>query len=60
MVMPNAKIGEGARVEYAIMASRAVVEPGAVVKGQPGKIAVVAEGEVVKAGCGQDLGEETP
>lgn len=60
VVMPNAKIGEGALVEYAIMASRAVVEPGAVVKGQPGRIAVVAEGEVVKAGCGQDLGEGTP
>lgn len=60
VVMPNAKIGEGARVEYAIMASRAVVEPGAVVKGEPGRIAVVAEGEVVKADRGQDLGEETP
>ena len=49
VVMPFAKIGEGAKVEYAIIATNAVVEPGAVVKGTPGNIAVVAEGEVVKA-----------
>lgn len=60
VIMPDVKIGEGARVEYAIMASRAVVEPGAVVQGEPGKIAVVAEGEVVRADGGQNLGEETP
>lgn len=53
VVMPFAKIGEGAKVEYAIIASNAVVEPGAVVKGEPGKIAVVAEGEVVKASGAQ-------
>lgn len=60
VIMPDVKVGEGARVEYAIMASRAVVEPGAVVQGEPGKIAVVAEGEVVRADGGQNLGEETP
>lgn len=54
VVMPGAKIGEGAQVEYAIVASNAVVEPGAVVKGRPGSIAVVAEGEVVKADRSQD------
>jgi len=49
VIMPFTEIGEGVLVDHAIVAQEAVLQPGTRVVGQPGKIAVVAEREVVSA-----------
>ena len=49
VVMPFAKIEDGAEVQYAIVAQNCVIKAGAKVIGAPGAITVIPEGTVVAA-----------
>ncbi|MCI6869318.1 MAG: glucose-1-phosphate adenylyltransferase [Selenomonadales bacterium] len=49
VVMPFAKIEDGAEVQYAIVAQNCVIKAGAKVIGAPGAISVIPEGTVVAA-----------
>ena len=52
VIMPFAKIEEGAVVDHAILAQGATVAAGAKVEGEEGAIAVIPENEVITAQSG--------
>ena len=49
VLLPSAVVGDGAVVDYAILAQRAVIEEGAQVVGEQTQITVIPEGETVTA-----------
>lgn len=49
ILLQGCQIGEGARVEYAILDKNVVIEPGAHVIGSPNQIKVIGKNEIVRA-----------
>lgn len=58
VVMPQVTVGRGAQITRAIIAERAVIEPGCVIGGEEGGIAVVGQGAYLPAGTIVAPGEQ--
>jgi glucose-1-phosphate adenylyltransferase len=58
VIMPRASIGQGTQITRAIVAENAIIEPGCVIGGAEGGIAVIGQGAYVKAGTTVSPGEQ--